>query len=59
MKAGAEIYAKGLDFTVLTQFHDHEGCDGIIFESIPLTDFCAILSYLDRGGQLWQADLTA
>lgn len=26
----AEMYAKGLDFTVLAEFHDHEGFDGII-----------------------------
>jgi len=26
----AEMYAKGLDFTVLAEFHDHDGFDGII-----------------------------
>jgi hypothetical protein len=26
----AQMYATGLDFTVLAQFHDHDGFDGII-----------------------------
>ena len=30
LAAIAEMYATGLGFTVLTQFHDHEGFDGII-----------------------------
>lgn len=30
LSAIAEMYATGLDFTVLAQFHDHEGFDGII-----------------------------
>ena len=30
LAAITEMYATGLDFTVLDQFHDHEGFDGII-----------------------------
>ena len=30
LAAIAEMYAKGLDFTVLAQFEDHDGFDGII-----------------------------
>src|SRR5207302_11040690 len=26
----AAMYATGLDFTVLTEFHDHDGFDGVI-----------------------------
>jgi hypothetical protein len=30
LAAVATMYATGLDFTVLAQFHDHEGFDGVI-----------------------------
>jgi YycE-like N-terminal domain len=30
LAAIAEMYARGLDFTVLAQFEDHDGFDGII-----------------------------
>jgi hypothetical protein len=30
LAALAAMYATGLDFTVLAQFHDHDGFDGII-----------------------------
>ncbi len=30
LTAIAEMYAKGLGFTVLAQFQDHEGFDGVI-----------------------------
>jgi hypothetical protein len=30
LAAIAEMYAKGLDLTVLAQFEDHRGCDGVI-----------------------------
>ena len=30
LAAIAKMYATGLDFTILAEFHDHEGFDGVI-----------------------------
>jgi hypothetical protein len=37
LEAIAQMYATGLGFTVLVQFHDHDGFDGVILDirSIP------------------------
>jgi hypothetical protein len=35
LEAIAAMYANGLDFTVLAQFHDHAGFDGVILGRSP------------------------